>query len=579
MKITVTKLGDSSLVKLRCTRVPPRDFREVLKGRGWRWKKPSDGEGYWLGERKWVPEEDIARREWELSVDGKIIPYMFHVSGTATNPDPTPDPPKQEPITAVSTSPVPEPTREKQEARVFRYPSFVSQRPLRRNFRITDPDGKEWNVLDWVRKLDYPRLRRVCTHFSVKHYTTRAKSEIILEPENLAAALASEMVEAFNRGATQSKQVLDWMKTPPEDVPPLSIRLKDSTLPASMQIEAAWREFIEQGGKVNTQVEISPEQLRNEVNIQVEQRASEVYGLMETAVQDAAADVWDPGTVRKQVEEAVAKAAENARPVVHQIVSPKKTTNLPAGVTLPAEFDKILRNASLGIPTMMVGPTGCGKTFIASQVAKALELDFAAISCSIGAPDSALTGLLLPTGANGKFVYVPSEFVRMYENGGVMCIDEMDNADANWLVLFNMALSGTDGFYLPQRYEKPFVKRHENFVCIAAANTFGTGADLQYVGRSQLDEATLDRFRVGTVFMDYDPKVEESLIDPEILTWGRKLRERIRENKLRRTLSTRVMRDFTELKRAYPDDWSLKGAEDTFMVSWKEDERRKVAVA
>jgi hypothetical protein len=40
------------------------------------------------------------------------------------------------------------------------------------------------------------------------------------------------------------------------------------------------------------------------------------------------------------------------------------------------------------------------------------------------------------------------------------------------------------------------------FVCIAAANTFGTGADRQYVGRNQLDESTLDRFRIGQIELD-----------------------------------------------------------------------------
>ncbi|MCH7728630.1 MAG: hypothetical protein IH991_19420, partial [Planctomycetes bacterium] len=52
------------------------------------------------------------------------------------------------------------------------------------------------------------------------------------------------------------------------------------------------------------------------------------------------------------------------------------------------------------------------------------------------------------------------------------------------------------------------VDRHADFVCAAAANTFGTGADRQYVGRNQLDAATLDRFAACRLAFDYDVDLE-----------------------------------------------------------------------
>jgi hypothetical protein len=54
-------------------------------------------------------------------------------------------------------------------------------------------------------------------------------------------------------------------------------------------------------------------------------------------------------------------------------------------------------------------------------------------------------------------------------------------------------------------------------VC-AAANTYGTGADALYVGRNQLDAATLDRFYV--VEMDYDRKLEAKLAPEEVVHLG-----------------------------------------------------------
>jgi MoxR-like ATPase len=84
---------------------------------------------------------------------------------------------------------------------------------------------------------------------------------------------------------------------------------------------------------------------------------------------------------------------------------------------------------------------------------------------------------------------VRSLFREAYENGGIFLLDEVDAGNANVLTLLNSALS--NGYF---SFPDGVVKRHENFRCVAAANTFGNGADRQYVGRNQLDAATLDRF-------------------------------------------------------------------------------------
>jgi MoxR-like ATPase len=115
---------------------------------------------------------------------------------------------------------------------------------------------------------------------------------------------------------------------------------------------------------------------------------------------------------------------------------------------------------------LMVGPSGCGKTHVAAMIAEALDLEFAAQSCSVGVSESNFVGWLLPTGTNGQFNHVVSSFLKLYENGGCFLIDEMDNADPNLLVFLNMALANK-GFYLPQRFDNPEVKRHPDFVCVA----------------------------------------------------------------------------------------------------------------
>ena len=46
---------------------------------------------------------------------------------------------------------------------------------------------------------------------------------------------------------------------------------------------------------------------------------------------------------------------------------------------------------------------------------------------------------------------------------------------------------------------------------LAAANTWGRGGDQQYVGRNQLDAATLDRFVLSTLHVDYDTDLERDI--------------------------------------------------------------------
>lgn len=235
------------------------------------------------------------------------------------------------------------------------------------------------------------------------------------------------------------------------------------------------------------------------------------------------------------------------------------------------EFARILRRAAAGLNIMLVGPAGCGKTTIAKQVSEALARPFASVSCTAGMSESALQGWLIP-GEGGAFEYLPSDFVRMYEQGGVFLLDEMDAADPNTLLFINQALAN-GGFNLPMRKGATRVERHPDFVCIAACNTFGTGANMTYSGRERLDEATLDRFRAGMVVLEYDAALEQATVDARLLEWGRKVRAGIAASRLQRVMSTRFLLDGTRALRAGD---SLEEVQSTYFIGWKDDERRKV---
>lgn len=280
----------------------------------------------------------------------------------------------------------------------------------------------------------------------------------------------------------------------------------------------------------------------------------------------------DEAKVREIVLAEVNAALSNTPVVRHEVVRPDGETWKPDG-HVRSEFADLLTAASVGLNILLVGPAGCGKTHLAHQVAEALGRPFASISCTAGMSESALTGWMLPS-EGGVFDYVPSDFVTMYEEGGVFLFDEIDAADPNTLLFVNQALAN-GSFYLPQRKGRTKVTRHENFVCIAAANTFGTGANMTYAGRERLDEATLDRFRAGTVLLDYDTAFERKAVDPDLLAWGWATRKRIGENRLNRVMSTRFLLDATKLLKA---GRSFESVKNTYFTGWKPEERNKVEV-
>jgi MoxR-like ATPase len=236
-------------------------------------------------------------------------------------------------------------------------------------------------------------------------------------------------------------------------------------------------------------------------------------------------------------------------------------------------FARALRLAACRKNVLLVGPAGSGKTHLAEQVAQALGLPFAFISCTAGMSEGQLLGRLVPTGEAGKFEYLRSEFVKAYEEGGVFLFDELDAADSNTLLVLNSALANGQ-MAIPNRPEKPFAVKHPDFVCVGAANTFGTGADRQYVGRNQLDESTLDRFRVGQIEMDYDPEIEAALCpDTELRERLQGYRQRCREARLRRLVSMRFLRDAYQMKQAGDMDADIDKA---LMSGWTTDEIAKV---
>lgn len=220
----------------------------------------------------------------------------------------------------------------------------------------------------------------------------------------------------------------------------------------------------------------------------------------------------------------------------------------------------------------------CGKTHLASQLARALHGDkwqdkFSILSCSPATAERHFLGRSIPNITNGQDIYRAAEFVNRYENGGVFCADEIDAADASVLLVFNAALA--NGYLpLPDRTDSPIARKHPDFVFIGCANTWGRGADRMYVGRNRLDEATLDRFRIGTVPLDYSPAIERAKCpDTDLFDTLAMWRKKIYDNRLERVLSTRFFGDAYDMLATGAPMWRIT---KSFFGGWRDDEVRKV---
>lgn len=221
---------------------------------------------------------------------------------------------------------------------------------------------------------------------------------------------------------------------------------------------------------------------------------------------------------------------------------------LPSGEELSGVVDPnfttvmtwVIADKSTGKSPYLVGPAGTGKSYMCEQIAKALKIPF--YSTNAVKDEYKLTGFI---DANGN--YRETDFYRAWTTGGVFCLDEIDASSPEALIDLNGALAS-------RVYPFPTgaVKAHEDFHFIATANTFGKGANLKYVGRNELDAATLDRF--ATVFVDYDPQVEESFTkDQEILDFVRAFRTACEKSDFEVIASYRAIRSMEALKESLDD--------------------------
>jgi len=198
------------------------------------------------------------------------------------------------------------------------------------------------------------------------------------------------------------------------------------------------------------------------------------------------------------------------------------------------DFDKICNIVANDIPLMLVGGAGAGKNYTLEQVAKGLGLTF--YSTNAINQEYKLTGFI---DANG--IYHETEFYKAFKDGGMFFLDEIDASSPEALIILNSAIAN-------RYFDFPIgrIEANKDFRVVCAGNTYGTGADMVYVGRNVLDGATLDRFVV--LNFDYDEQVERQLAyDEELYLFIKDLRQAINDSNLRYIVSMRALINATKL--------------------------------
>lgn len=277
-----------------------------------------------------------------------------------------------------------------------------------------------------------------------------------------------------------------------------------------------------------------------------EEKQTVTLGLVEKALAKVMVEEYAPelaSSIKKDVDEYIHQTYGKIEKQITYTLP--QTGGSTAGEITHEQFETILNFVLADEPVMLVGAAGTGKNVICKQIAKAMNLPFHFTNAVT--QEYKLTGFI---DANGNFH--ETEFYKAFKDGGIFMLDEMDASIPEVLIILNAAIANRY-FDFPNGK----IEAHPDFRVIAAANTFGTGASYTYVGRNQLDGASLDRFALVNV--DYSPKIENSLTDDQdLLDFVREFRKICNDNSINHIISYRAITRMSKMKQVLPIEQVLK---------------------
>ena len=324
----------------------------------------------------------------------------------------------------------------------------------------------------------------------IKFYNVMAGTKFKASNEQTQKAVLEALDRVDGNVAKLKNHIRNWTKEVPED----------AARPGAI-LDCMDALYIEE--EKQPEVEAVPAPPAPQMPIPSESQVGGALALIGETVSRIVADV--------QAENIKAAIMDSVESKVRQFIKDeygtieRKITTVVDGKKVPMKgiqhdkFETVLKFVANDEPVFLTGPAGSGKNVICKQVAEALGLKF--YFTNAVTQEYKLTGF---TDAMGT--YQPTQFYKAFTEGGVFMLDEMDASIPEVLVILNAAIANR---YFDFPAPIGYVEAHPDFRVIAAGNTTGHGADIEYVGRNQLDGASLDRFAV--VRIDYSEAIENSV--------------------------------------------------------------------
>ena len=256
-----------------------------------------------------------------------------------------------------------------------------------------------------------------------------------------------------------------------------------------------------------------------------------LYGTeTETNLKTAIADGWtldlliDPERMRdsrslKEYAESLVngtiklpKEASGKQSFIEQILADKKNAKPDDKAGFHIEDNDwaiLLRNMKRHVNTMIVGPTGTGKTMVVRKLCEATGTPLTVVQMgSITDPTEQLVGKMDLDPSTGGTKYDWADFALAIQRPGVILLDEINRIPKNGENILFSCLDGSREINASgaKSTDKRIIKVNPECVFFATANI---GAD--YTGTKPIDKAIRNRF--FTVEMDYlDIKTEKEIL-------------------------------------------------------------------
>jgi MoxR-like ATPase len=244
----------------------------------------------------------------------------------------------------------------------------------------------------------------------------------------------------------------------------------------------------------------------------------------------------------------------------------------------PKCYDEIYHLVRSRVNVLLTGPAGCGKSRMAEEIAKGLEVDFHAISFSGGMRYAQVFGTTQLK--DGESEWKPAELLEAIQKPGVILLDEVFAGDPDVLLGVNSMLEPNSRKILTPIGE---IAVHDECRFIGAANTSGRTISRQYTGAQRSDDSLLDRFVQENV--DYEPKTERKILEKlgvemttaELLAEKlRDLREKIKSSNIPFDASTRRLISAARIKLSGID--TQRAFSLAFLNGLSKAERAKVGM-